>query len=255
MARSFNPRLFGAFGAALVVLMLLNPPKTLSAAAATLGHHGAAEITLPLEQCGNVVFVKVRVNGSGPLDFVLDSGAGQDGLDIGVAKQLNLNLEGQALGTGAGQGTYQVRFIKNVTIGLSTKSIRANRTVRYTDDQMPAVDFSGLEAILGRKVDGLLGYDLFKRFVVQIDYDQQLVRLFDPDDFVAGGGVVLPVHIWDGTPSVHASLTLVSGKRVEGSFMIDTGSQDSVDCLAVDQAPDRLDIVGGVGLGRETKGS
>jgi hypothetical protein len=33
-----------------------------------------------------------------------------------------------------------------------------------------AIDLTGLHAGLGRHVDGILGYDIFCRYVVEIDY-------------------------------------------------------------------------------------
>src|ERR1700759_4425446 len=57
---------------------------------------------VPIELVGNEIFLRVRVNGSEPLWFGLDTGAGSTVLNTTAAEALGLKLEGSHQSRGAG---------------------------------------------------------------------------------------------------------------------------------------------------------
>ena len=75
-------------------------------------------------------------------------------------------------------------------------------------------------------IDGALGYDLFSRFTVTIDYAQKTLTLTDPaaDAQNPSGGVTLPLRLETRTPNVTAS---VDGRK-PGRFLIDSGDSGAV---------------------------
>ena len=61
-------------------------------------------VVIPVEVSRNGIFFRVKVNGSGPLWFSLDSGAGTNYIDRGAARKLGLPPGEKAYVHGAGEG-------------------------------------------------------------------------------------------------------------------------------------------------------
>lgn len=64
---------------------------------------GKTPITLPFELIDNRVFVEVLLDGSGPLHFILDTGAGGFSLTDTAAQKLGLHVVESGQGTGVGE--------------------------------------------------------------------------------------------------------------------------------------------------------
>src|SRR5437870_13150427 len=60
--------------------------------------------TIAFDPYRNLIFLPVRVNGSRPLSFVLDSGSGMGIIDRARARELGLKLEKGGQGVGVGDG-------------------------------------------------------------------------------------------------------------------------------------------------------
>lgn len=65
-----------------------------------------------------MIFVPVRVNGSSPLSFVLDSGSTRVIVDRALAKNLGLKASGTGSLQGAGSGRIPIELIHDVRIAL-----------------------------------------------------------------------------------------------------------------------------------------
>src|SRR3954468_24267696 len=85
--------------------------------------------TIPIEvDSENYVFIKARINGSEPLTFELDSGAGSGlVLYFKAAQGLGLKLQGKGKGSGAGESTFNTSFIKGVSLSFAGVEI-SNQT-------------------------------------------------------------------------------------------------------------------------------
>jgi hypothetical protein len=202
---------------------------------------------IPFELSDNLPYLQVRVNGSAPLRFILDSGAGVWVIDRSQAKTLGLKTEEQGKITGAGAGSVDVQYTKNVSFGLTG--------IETSVPNVALIDLSSLQASLGRKVDGIIGYDFFDRYVVEIDYDANIVRLFEPKTYnYSGNGEVIPITIKKKHAYVTAKMKLAGRESVPREYLVDSGSSDAVndDLIAQSSAP-KVEVVGGVGLGQEFK--
>jgi Aspartyl protease/PDZ domain len=206
--------------------------------------------TIPFELYGNQIFVRLRVNNSGPFWFVVDSGAGGWIVDRAHAARLALHLEEEtAQGSGAGTGTYDVSYVKNVTFSLSRLTISV--------PLIGVIDLSNTKSQIGRQIEGLIGYDFFEKFIVEIDYEANLIRLFEPKTYrYSGVGESIPITVdQEARNSFLAAEIAVQGAAPESRrLLIDTGSDDTVDdsFVAKSTGP-RREIISGVGLGKEFK--
>ncbi len=83
-----------------------------------------------------------------------------------------------------------------------------------------------LSAGLGRKIDGIIGGEFIKQFVLELDYQARSIRLHDRQTFrYAGPGETLPIEFTpDGHPIVAATLTPLGGTPIQHRFLLDVGS-------------------------------
>jgi hypothetical protein len=164
------------------------------------------------------IFLRARVNNSQPLWFALDSGASSPFfIDSRRARALGLKLQGHfTRGGGAGPGTYEVAETRRVSISLSG--------LKFTDQTAHVMDFGEIEAQAGRPLDGLVGIDLFTRYVVEIDYFGNKITLYDPKTYAySGAGESIPLTLRDGHFFVPAKIEMPGRPRLDGQFLVDTG--------------------------------
>jgi membrane-associated protease RseP (regulator of RpoE activity) len=78
------------------------------------------------------------------------------------------------------------------------------------------------------------------------------MTLYDPASFTpAAGATAVPVTLTKKTPHVKIGITVAGRERVERVVQIDSGSGDAVDDDTLAQSPQKMEIVGGTGLGQE----
>ena len=82
---------------------------------------------------------------------------------------------------------------------------------------------------MGRYVHGIIGSDLFFRFVVEIDYATQTVvlhdrRKYEPDP----EAIAIPIVIRQNLPYIDARLRISDKMEIKGAFLVDTGSSTTV---------------------------
>jgi Aspartyl protease len=195
-----------------------------------------------------MIFVPVRINGSRPLSFVLDSGSTRTLIDRHLAAILGLKASGGGSLQGAGAGRIPVEFIHDVNIALPG--------VESKGYELSTADLQPLEASLGVKVDGILGYEVFSRFVVTVDYEAKSLTFTVPQAFRPGStALALPIEIRHKWPFVKAELVLPGPVTVQDSFLIDSGSSDAVDHPIVMNLQSRVSGESGVGLGAPVQGA
>src|SRR6185503_2913426 len=112
---------------------------------------------------------------------------------------------------GAGAGTLQATFLSGIGFELPG--------ARVTDQTVVAVPLGGLTPHEGRLIEGILGYDFMSRFVVDVDYANRKIRLYDPASWVyEGEGDRIPISLLANIP--HARAAVADGDRepVAGLF-------------------------------------
>jgi hypothetical protein len=203
---------------------------------------GNSALKIPFELYNNHIYLKVGVNGSKPLSFLFDTGAPHIiGSKQAKALGLKLNFEGQA--TGVGEGTVDVYSSKEVSFTLPGVSLSGQR-VRVLP--LDGVEVCASETVIDerghlrkcepneqrcqkRVIDGVLGHDFFKRFVVEIDYDACLINLYAPGNYkYQGTGERLPLEITDRYIFVQGRLSPAGRAPINGHFLIDTGGAHSL---------------------------
>jgi hypothetical protein len=214
-------------------------------------------ITIPFELANRLIMLKVRVNNSRPLSFVLDTGDDVAIIDLDRAKALNLQLHGELGVGGAGPGTQMGAFVRGSTF-----------TVEGLEGFSQSVELAVPTAVMsprfGQDFDGIIGSKFIQEFVIEVDYLARVLRLHDKKKFVyTGTGESIPIQFnHAGHPLVEAEVTPIGSNSFTGRFVIDLGSSLALALYSPFVAENRLlnpDLktiraLGGGGAGGETTG-
>src|SRR5260370_4734237 len=169
-------------------------------------------------------------------------------VDRALAITLGLKASGTGSIQGAGAGRIPIEFVDDVGIGVP-----GMKSAGY---QFSTADLQTLQASLGTRVDGILGYEFFRRFVVTIDYESRTLTLTLPEAFHSKGSAQeIPIELKNKWAFVKADLVLPGPVRVQDNFLIDTGSSDAIDHPIVMKVQSRVSTTSGVGLGSPVQGA
>ncbi len=126
-------------------------------------------VELPMKFRGSTPAVEVMVNGKGPFLFAIDTaGQGQARLDETLVKTLGLEPVGEARasdGSGANVRVLPVYEAASIKVGsLEFKNVQA-----ASRNYNPRPDL--------QKIDGILGFNLFKDHLLTLDFPGKKVRI------------------------------------------------------------------------------
>lgn len=118
---------------------------------------------------GAALVVPVHVNGEGPFNFVLDTGATLTCVEDDVAEQLGLQEASGVSGIGAGvAGTGRMRLVE-------IDSLRVG-DARATGLNACALDLQHT-SVIGIEIDGLLGLNFLRAFRMTLDFQREILLL------------------------------------------------------------------------------
>jgi hypothetical protein len=173
---------------------------------------------LPFRYKRGHVWVRASINGAPPGDFILDTGCTMSAVDQAFARQIGLESEGTMATSGvAGTGIGGWSQLRSVRIagpdgdGVEVRDLKAG--VLELSDELYRMEWED-EA-------GLIGYDFLSRFVVDFDFDHQVVTLYDPATFhYTGKGAAIPFTLHACIPTI--DVTINGG--CSGRFIVDVGN-------------------------------
>jgi len=186
----------------------------------------ASEVTatIPFELVNHKIILPVRINASSSYDFMLDTGSPVMLLTSPeIAPAMRLATDQPIRLTGAGRGKSPRAFMAEpATVVLPA----TEGEVQLVDQRVVILaEDPGFATFMGVESFGIVGQGLFERFVVVIDFDRELITLYEPETFsYDGSGEIIPIWIRDGHPHCRATLELPGGKRHELDAVIDTGA-------------------------------
>ena len=124
---------------------------------------------------GAMLLVSVYINGEGPYDLVLDTGATLTCVDQRVASELALPRAAAAVGYGAGVGGSGAVSLVRVD-SLRLGEARAERMTACVLDLQHLQALHGIGSA-GSSVHGLLGLNFLRNFRVSLDFERNVVSL------------------------------------------------------------------------------
>lgn len=183
----------------------------------------AAPMSIPFELVTRHIMVKVRINNSRPLSFVFDTGDKVGIVDADVAKELGLKLEGQVRIGGAGAETLPGSLVKDATWSLPNLQ-------GFSQPISLAIPLGRMAARFGHDFDGIIGSDFVRQFVVEVDYQNRVLKLHDKEKFsYSGAGESIPIQLnGQGFPILDGEVRPQGSEAIKGKFVLDLGSSGSL---------------------------
>jgi hypothetical protein len=212
--------------------------------------------SFPFEKVNNLIVVPVMLNETLPLNFILDSGVRTTILtDKSISDIINISYDRELTIAGAGYIRELAAYLAtNVTLSLPGITGRGQSLIVLEEDYL------GLGSHLGMNIHGIIGYEFFNHFVVQIDYDHKIVTVFTPEKFKPRRRFTpVPITLDFGRPYMEAQITQSNGSVINTKLLLDSGAShgllleiDSNDSIYMPEK--RLETVIGWGLGGELSG-
>jgi hypothetical protein len=164
---------------------------------------------------GGVVVIKVKLaNYPDSLNFILDTGSGGVSLDSTTCLKLNIvptPSDKFIIGIG---GIRKVKFIRDQTLYIGD--------VQIDSLNLHVSDYEVLSSVYGDKIDGIIGFSFFSRYIVTINYDSNQVSIYSKGSwkYPKGGFFLKPAIV--NIPVEGASLRDEAESRTR--FYFDTGA-------------------------------
>ena len=183
-----------------------------------------SDITIPFELVNEHVMIRAQVNGSRPLSFLLDTGDKYAIVDFELAKELGVPLGGNISVHGEGPEVKTGAFVKETNFTLLGFP-------GFSQAVTLAVPIRDLAPRLGRDLDGIIGSEFIKNFVVELDYQKHAITLHNRSTFsYSGSGQKIPIHLTSsGHPVLAAVITPVGGNPINADVELDIGASGALE--------------------------
>jgi hypothetical protein len=206
---------------------------------------------IPIEIHNNLAVVPVVLNNTLPLKFIVDTGVRTAILTEKIYSDiLNLSYSRKYTISGAGgQKLVDAYLTNNVTFDML--GVHGQGHSMLVLDQ----DYLELKNSMGTEVHGILGYELFSRFVVTVNYETKRLILERPDKFKPRKSFqVLPITVEDTKPFIRVPLAMSDSSKLIAKLLVDSGASHGIfleiDSDSAVQVPKKnIDAVLGRGLG------
>ena len=183
------------------------------------------QVSFKFENHNNLIVVPILLNNTLPLKFILDTGLKTAILtDRFYSDLLNVNYSRSIPVVGADGNVLVEAFVaNNVTLSLPGITGKGQTLLALGEDFLQLKSFMGLE------IHGIIGYELFQRYVVEIDYDNEMLTFYQKDSFKPSRSYEsIDITIEEFKPFVDAEITQQDNSKVVGKFLIDTGASMAV---------------------------
>ncbi|MEJ7625679.1 MAG: aspartyl protease family protein [Ferruginibacter sp.] len=164
---------------------------------------------------GGVMVVKATFeNQKDTFNFILDTGSGGISLDSSTCSDYKIAMkETDTTITGIG-GIRKVSFVFNKKLhfpGLTLDHLNFHVN-----------NYEVLSSVYGEKVDGIIGYSFFSRYIIQIDFDSLLIKVFSPGKIIypKNGTTLHPV--FTSLPILY--MHIKDRRKMDFNFYFDTGA-------------------------------
>lgn len=172
--------------------------------------------SFPFKQLsGGVILLQAKFNNdSTPLNFILDSGSGGISLDSGTCAKFKIPHSPSGRTINGIAGIREVDFARNNTLVLP--GLKVEGLDFYIND------YEILTTVYGEKIDGIIGYSFFSRYIIKVNFDSVRIQVFETGSirYPSGGYLLHPLF----TTLPIQPLTIKDERSVSSNFYLDTGA-------------------------------
>lgn len=164
---------------------------------------------------GGIILGKVKLdNFPDSLNFIFDTGCGGASLDSTTCQHFNLSPTLSPNMIRGIAGTCHQRILQDMTLAIGG--------VTLDSLMMQVNDYDILSSVYGVKIDGIIGYSFFSRYLVWVNYDSSMMDIYTkgPVKYPKGGFLLHPRVF--GLPMLQGSLA--DARNINSRFYFDTGA-------------------------------
>ncbi|MER2999459.1 aspartyl protease family protein [Pontibacter populi] len=184
------------------------------------------KIKVPFKLVHNLIVIPVKINDSKPLNFILDSGVNSTLItQLDYSDSISLNNSRKITVQGLGEGFSLEALISNGNNMYLREIEGVNHEVYVLLE-----DVFNLSTRMGMPVHGIIGYDIFKNFIVKINYNTHVITLYRPDAKIriSKKAEVHKLSIEDCKAYVYAKVRQYNGDSLNVKLVVDTGASHSL---------------------------
>ena len=164
---------------------------------------------------GGVILLKAKVNNyADSLNFVLDTGSGGISLDSITVEEFKIPVvQSDKTIKGIG-GIRKVSFLYDASLKLP--GLQVDKLNFHVND------YSLLTSVYGIKIDGIIGYSFLSRYIVNVNYDSLIIKVYSIGEYKypSGGYILNPMF----TALPIQTLRFTDNGKFYSKFYLDTGA-------------------------------
>ncbi|WP_127141051.1 aspartyl protease family protein [Flagellimonas marinaquae] len=210
---------------ALIFTLLLFVPNMILAQGFTLPSDKKHQ-KIRFELINNLIIIPVEINGV-ELTFILDSGVSKPILfNLSQSDSVPINNVSEVTIRGLGDGEPMK--------ALSSKgnSFTLGDAKNYSQDLYVVMD-RGIDfsTSLGIPVHGIMGYDLFRDFIVEVNYNSKKLKLHNPELYTykeRRNRQTIPLTVERRKAYVEGTVLMKDTANIPVKLLVDTGSSDAL---------------------------
>ena len=173
---------------------------------------GMTQVTVPFTFSAGHIYLPAQLNGK-KIVLLLDSGASTNLFHIPHLQGLRFDTIGTLPAMGI-SGFEQIDLLRFDSLKIGQ--------MNFPEMIGGGADLATLfpKTIQNPEFGGILGYDFLSRYPVEIDFNNQLVTIYNPDSFTVDSlAVIIPFSLTLKIPTIPAVINNISG-----NFVIDLGN-------------------------------
>lgn len=170
--------------------------------------------SIPFTVEQNHIYIYAKVNNTDSLKFLFDTGADGSVINQESILKVNINIDGKSINTGS-NGTNEVEESSNneMILGSIHKKEITFTLIPFGTDEF----------------DGVIGTDIMKGHIIEIDYHKQVINFYKVNDTnIQYDGYTKLKMYTDSYPTAIKSTLFINGKKYKGLFGLDTGADDAL---------------------------
>lgn len=183
------------------------------------------QVELSFQNESNLIVIPIIVNGKGPYNFILDTGS-ESGMifDKWVISDYNL-VDARKIPIYSGEGNKVTDLMVANDLNIEFKGVRgtSQSMLVFPENDLDIQNSLGVEAL------GVLGSEIFNRFVVEVNYEKESIRLYEPSVFkIPKGFKKLDIEVRDLRPFLKVGIRQKGEPMTYMNLLIDTGASSAL---------------------------
>jgi hypothetical protein len=180
------------------------------------------EVEIPFDLENNFIILTVVFNKTFPLKFIFDTGSEHTIFTkrevpdfLGVDYDREFHILGSDLKT-----DLIAHLAKNIRLEIPGKIVATNESVLVLDE-----DYFRFEEFAGVNVHGILGGNVFARYLIRLNYQRRVMTLIERETFkVPSGFEIIELENFRNKPYLTTAIRLQNDSLLRVKLLLDTGA-------------------------------